>query len=341
MPRHQPEAHLGHGLGRDHGLGALAGKPAPDAVNLEGGKGPDPLQHGELLEPDQGPPGHLFLEKLLLIEGEALPVLALRLGGRLDRLVELGDIDPPGASLQVGEQTNQGFHRVGRRAAVAARMQIPLQGPHLNLGIAHAAKAGVDGRQSGSIVAHVGHHDRVHGGPLGLAAEQIEDHPAAALLFALDDEVHIEGRLAVGIQRRLIGLEQREDLALVVHGPPGIQLSVPHGGLEWRGDPLVDRIDRLDIVVAVAEHRRLALDPGALGPDHRMSGALEQFDHRKAQSAEFVHEPGRRTAAIRRVGGERADARNGEEFVELSEEFVVIHCAESGVRGQGSRIRGF
>ena len=61
-------------------------------------------------------------------------------------------------------------------------------------------------------------------------------------------------------QVRLDGLEVHEDLALVVGGATRVDLAVPDGCLEWRRHPFVDRIDRLHVVVAVEEDRRL---PGA------------------------------------------------------------------------------
>ena len=43
--RHQPDAHLRGGLGRDHGLRARAGEAAGDAVDFERGPRPDALQN--------------------------------------------------------------------------------------------------------------------------------------------------------------------------------------------------------------------------------------------------------------------------------------------------------
>ena len=45
LARHQAEAHLGHRLRGNDGLGPFAGKAAPDAVDLEGRECPDALEH--------------------------------------------------------------------------------------------------------------------------------------------------------------------------------------------------------------------------------------------------------------------------------------------------------
>ena len=61
----------------------------------------------------------------------------------------------------------------------------------------------------------------------------------------------LSGGRRFGVERRLVGLEQAEDLALVVGGAARVEPAVAHGGLERRPDPLVERVGRLDVVVAV------------------------------------------------------------------------------------------
>ena len=76
---------------------------------------------------------------------------------------------------------------------------------------------------------------------------------AAGLFLALDDELHVHRQFDalphVGLQRLDVGV----DLALVVAGAAGVNHAVPDHRFEGRVVPQVQRINRLDIVVAVEQ----------------------------------------------------------------------------------------
>ena len=170
-------------------------------------------------------------------------------------------------------------------------MEIALQRAHRNLGIAETPKCGVHGGPARRIVGHVAHQRRVGPGSLRLVAQQLEDDPAAALLLSLEDEMHVEGRQPLGIEHRFIGLEQAEHLPLVIGGPAGVELAVPHRGRERLGDPLVERVGGLDVVVAVDQECRPVRNPGTLRPDHRVARSLDDVHHRTAQAAQVGAQP--------------------------------------------------
>ena len=104
------------------------------------------------------------------------------------------------------------------------------------------------------------------------------------LLLTLEDEMDVEGRVAGGIAERLICPEKTEDLAFVVCRTAGVQLAVPNRRRERRCDPFVERIDRLDIVVAVDQECRGAGDRRAFGPDHGLPVSLDKGRYRAAQA---------------------------------------------------------
>src|SRR5205085_9039627 len=68
LVRDEAQAHLRGRRGGDDGLGAVAREPTGDAVDLERGQGPQPLQHGIRLEPGEGFGLDAVLEKLALFE---------------------------------------------------------------------------------------------------------------------------------------------------------------------------------------------------------------------------------------------------------------------------------
>ena len=81
---------------------------------------------------------------------------------------------------------------------------------------------------------------------------------AADLLLALDEELEVDRQAAVLGQQPPGRFDLVEGLALVVDGAPGQALAVDDHRFEGRRGPLVERIDRLHVVVAVDEHRRRA-----------------------------------------------------------------------------------
>jgi hypothetical protein len=133
-------------------------------------------------------------------------------------------VDPPVFALQIMEQMHQCLDRVGRDTAISSRVEVPPQGPHRYLGVAHAAQRRVHRGIPAGVVGHVTHQDNIGLGPLGFPLEQVVDDVAPTLLLALEDEMDVEGWVASGIAERLVRPEKTEDLALVVGGTAGDSL---------------------------------------------------------------------------------------------------------------------
>ena len=331
LPRHQPQADLGHGMRGYHGLGAVAHEAAANAVDLEGGERPGPLQDRIVPEPGERRALDLVPQEGLLVEGELAPALELLPRGWLDRLVHLGDPDLPLGALEAAEDPHQRLQRIGGDPAVGAGMQVALKRADRDLRVAESPERRVHGGQAGGEERAVADQDGVGAGPLGLGAEQIEDHPAATLLLALEDEAHVERRAAIVIQDGLVRLQEAEDLPLVVGRPAGVQSAVAHRRGEGRGFPLLQGIGGLDVVVTIDQERGPARYGRALGPDHRMAVALDQVHHRAAQAGQLGTEPLGGTAGVLGVVGERAHARDREKVGELLEESRLLAVDECGV----------
>ena len=212
-------------------------------------------------------------------------------------------------------------------------MKVALQRADRDLRVAEAAERGIDRGPARRVEGAVADQHRVRPGPLGLGPQQVVDHPSAALLLSLEDEADVEGRLAVRVHHGLVGLQETEDLSLVVRRAAGVELAVADGGRERRRVPFLDRIGRLDVVVAVDQERRAAGDDGPLGPDHRMPVALDQVHHRAAQPGQLGAEPVGGAAGVLGMCGEGAHAGNGEEVGELLQQPGLLAIDEGRVHG--------
>ena len=108
-------------------------------------------------------------------------------------------------------------------------------------------------------VAGVGQHDRVGGEEPSVPLQEGLEAGRADLLFALDEELEVQGQPARGLEPGARGGDVGDEGALVVHRPPAVEAAVALGRLEGRRDPLLRAAGRLDVVVAVDEQRRRAL----------------------------------------------------------------------------------
>ena len=98
---------------------------------------------------------------------------------------------------------------------------------------------------------------------------------AADLLLPLDQELEVDRQSAVPSQQPPGRLDLVQGLALVVDGAAGPALAVDDHRVERRRGPLLERVDRLHVVVAVDQHgrrRRPGVQPVAV--DRRTAAGL-------------------------------------------------------------------
>ena len=79
---------------------------------------------------------------------------------------------------------------------------------------------------------------------------------AADLLLALEEALDVDGEPARGREQRLEREDGHQHVALVVGGAARVDAAVLDHRLERRRGPLGDRIDRLDVEVAVDQDGR-------------------------------------------------------------------------------------
>ena len=95
---------------------------------------------------------------------------------------------------------------------------------------------------------------------------------ASNLLFAFSDHDDVHGKLFPRGEMRFERFHVQEELPFVVHRPARKDLSVTHRRLEGRRRPEVERLGRLNIVVAVDENRWSSRRVSPLADDDRVTG---------------------------------------------------------------------
>ena len=213
---------------------------------------------------------------LLFVEGKAAPCGKL-LGAGSDNLVkEAGNENVAVLVLEFRNDVREGKERIGRRAAVHAGMKIGFCAAHFDLGVDHAAQADAKRRKSGSKELGVANQRKV-GFQVGrLRSNVVRNSLPSHLFLAFEKNPDVEGQRVVCGHERLERLHLRDHLALVVDRTAGVEVSIALCGLEGRREPLVERVGRLNIVVTVDEHGRLAGGMQPVGVDQRMAFGLNQ-----------------------------------------------------------------
>ena len=244
-------------------------------------------------------------QEVLRGEAQAAPLLQHLASGSRHAVVEAAERDAPVGVVQVGDDPREDADRVLRAAAEQAGMQVPVGAAHDDLLIDHAAQRRRDhGRV---LVPHAGVADQhdvgLQFGLVGL--HEFRQVLGAVLLRALDQEGDADRQRAGDGLPGPAGLEEGHHLAFVVAGAARDDdlAAVRQRGeprLEGRRLPQVERIDRLDVVMAVEQHMRLA----RLGawPEHDgVPGGRPQprVETERASSA-ASHSAAR--AALRRIG---------------------------------------
>jgi hypothetical protein len=204
-------------------------------------------------------------------------------------------------------------------------VQILLCAANLKLGVDHAAQADAEGGQAIGKQLGIGDQGEVGLELGGLGSDKGRNSLSANFLFAFENDADVEGQLAiVGGKERLKSLDVGIDLALVVTAATGVEIAVALGGLKGRAEPLVQRIDRLDIVVAVTEHGGLAGSAEPLGIDQGVALGLKQAHFRHANAFEFRGQELGGTAAVALMLWQRGDGGDAQESLQFIEKACVI-----------------
>ena len=215
----------------------------------------------------------------------------------------------------------QDVRGVERRAAVEARVQVALARTHAHMQVDEPAQADGDRRDARLLAAAVEDDRRV--GAALVAGQPPRDRPAAHLLLALDEHADVDGQRAVPGERAG-DVQQRQEVALVVGGAPGVQATVADGRLEGRRRPRVRRSGRLDVVVAVDEDgRRGGVGRAQLADGQRVAAVDGDQPPLPARAAHALDDPRGRALELRGIALAGRDRRDPQPVDELVEQRLV------------------
>ena len=107
------------------------------------------------------------------------------------------------------------------------------QGAHLDGRVHKPAQGGDEGGLPHRAIAHVGDHDDVGLGYLGMLQHVLRQR-AAALLLTLDKRDRLHRHVTEHTLQRADRAQMHRDTALVVRGATAVEATVAHGGLEGR-----------------------------------------------------------------------------------------------------------
>ena len=188
--------------------------------------------------------------------------------------------------LQCRDHAGEGGCRIGYGTAVGARMQVLSRAPESNLDIDETPEADHDAGQIGIQHGSVRDDARIARQSVLIVLHESLEIFATHFLFAFKHELQIDrrwpDRLLVGIER----LEMEVDLPFIVGRSASVDTAVSGRWLERRGNPFVQGLYRLYIVVPVDENRRCVITRlEQIAIDDRMARRLEDL----GPHTEFFH----------------------------------------------------
>ena len=302
----------------DDGFCAFALVAAADAVEFDGGAGPDALEGGVAGLAGEG--GRASdLEEAGVGEREGGPCLALPVAEGLDGIGETGDGDAALGVVEGSDEAGEGGDGIADGAAVDAGVEIDGGTGDADLDAADATKAVGEGGNAGGDHGGIGDDDDVGAQFGGVGGEEGGEIWAADFFFALDDEEDVDGEMGAGGERGLDTEDVGHDLAFVICSATGGDDATGEAGLEGRGGPEVEGICGLDVVVAVDEDGGAAGVRLGAGEDDGMAGGAADL-REEADADKFFVEPlaaGGDVVATGGIGGDAGEAKEVEELVEM------------------------
>ena len=183
----------------------------------------------------------------------------------------------------------------------------------VDLGVHQAAQADRDRRDVALEESRVADDPDVGGEPVAVRDEPALERRGTRLLVALEDELDVDRERPAGGEERLRGAEVHVDLTLVIRRAAGEHPAVDHGRLEGRRLPQIERIDRLDVVVAVDQGGRRVGRAQPVAVHDGMTRRVRHLDVVDADPAQVVRDPLRGAPAVGGVLRKGGDARDPEE----------------------------
>ncbi len=245
---------------------------------------------------------------------------------------------PPSASRRVASIEIRAAKRVGRGAAVHARMHRAGQGAHGDQDAPGAAQAGGHGRSAELDVAGVRDQHDVGGEQIGFGTHEGLESAGRHLLRALANNPYSHGPWP---RQRPERAQQHHQVALAVGGAAAVPTPVALGELPRRGCPLPWIAGRLDVVVRVEEHRRRPGRSRRVAHDREAAvGSLDGVDAVHADLPEQAfHLGGRPRALLDRLDVRVRHRPHRDQSLEVLARLghEVLHCRRR-IRGSAVQV---
>ena len=147
---------------------------------------------------------------------------------------------------------------------------------------------------------------------------------AADFFFAFDQHLDVDGQLAGGLVQRIERADVNVHLSFVVGGAAAEEIAAAHGRLKRRRGPQVDRLDGLDVVMAVEKDGGLAGRAQRFGVDEGMHLGGHDLDAIEPGAAQAVGNPLGGALDVRLVLALGADAGDAQQFVQIVQVLVMF-----------------
>ena len=308
---------------------------------------------GEAVDFKRGPRGALFIRgvsglaeerrhpngfaEFRLVERHFRHLLPL-VGRELHHvIVEARDRDRSALVAHRTEHLTEDHRRVVHRPAEEAGVQVAVRAVEPDFNRSHAPERVAERGMLHARDLGVRNHQGFTREFLGMLRQKSVERLRADFLFALDQEIHVARQFATGLQPGFDRVDMGKVLPLVVADAAGIDIASDPARLEGRRGPELERIRRLNVVVAIHQKGRLFRIRFRRPRDHhRVAGGLADFGFQAGFGAP-VDEPFRaepHIARMVRLGADARDASVGEELFDESV-FIAGEVFQNGFRGHG------
>jgi hypothetical protein len=177
---------------------------------------------------------------------------------RDDFVIKAGNGNAAVMVPHLGEQLAESHGGVVHGTAINSGMQVARRSMQNNLRRDDPPQSVSQGRQFHCRNAIVGNDDAIAAQILCVFPQESAETFAAHLLLSFDDERKIARQVGAGLQIGFDRVQVGEVLALVIAGAPGEKRTPFDVRLEGGGLPQLERLGRLDVVVAVNHIVRFA-----------------------------------------------------------------------------------
>ena len=157
--------------------------------------------------------------------------------------------------MKAGDEAGENRGGVGHRSAVDARMEIGGWADDADFEGGDATQSVGEGGNTWRNHSRIRNGDDIAGEIESVGEEKLLEVDAPDFLFALDQYEEVHGEISDLLERFRDPEEVRKNLSLVIGSSASEDEAVGDARGKGRSNPEVERIDGLDIVVAVNQNR--------------------------------------------------------------------------------------